>query len=144
MRTGSRRILLLVTLLVCSAVAAAQGQGQGPAKEPFKGKLFAPDVILANRDELQLSDEQLAGIRSAVIDVQTNIAEHQWDLRDAYQLVLSDLDEAPVNEATVLEHVQAAMNAENEVKKLQVAMLIKLRNLLTEDQFAYLKSASER
>ncbi len=142
MSNGIKRTLLLLTLLVFSGVVGAQQPSQD--KDVFKGKLFAPNVILANKKALELSDEQLAGIRAAVIGVQSNIAEHQWDLREAYQQVLSDLDETPVDEGKVLEQVQAAMAAENEVKKLQVAMLIKLRNLLTDQQFTYLKSLSER
>ena len=39
-----------------------------------------------------------------------------------------------------MQDVQAALSAENEVKKLQVGMLIKLRNLLTDEQMEYLRS----
>jgi hypothetical protein len=34
------------------------------------------------------------------------------------------------------------LTAENKVKKLQVAMLVELRNLLTEEQMAYLREAN--
>lgn len=144
MSIGIRRIALLVTLIVCSGFAAAQNAGPKPDKDPFHGKLFPPDVILQHREALQLDDEQLAAIRAAVIDVQSNIAGHQWDLRDAYQQVLADLAETPVDEARVLQHVQLALAAENEVKKMQVGMLVRLRNLLTDEQFAYLESQVRR
>jgi len=54
--------------------------------------------------------------------------------------VMADLDEVPVDEDKVMANVQAALLAENEVKKLQVAMLIRLRNLLTDEQMQYLQS----
>lgn len=40
----------------------------------------------------------------------------------------------------VLKNVEAALLAENKVKQLQVAILIRLRNLLTDEQMAYLRS----
>ena len=95
---------------------------------------------LDNRDELALSKEQLTAIRQAVITAQGEIAEHEWDLREAYQLVMADLDESPVDADKVLANIDKALLAENEVKKRQVALLIELRNLLTDEQFTYLQS----
>ena len=51
------------------------------------------------------------------------------------------IDKSPISEEQVLEHVGAVLRAENEVKKLQVAMLIQLKNLLTDEQIEYLQSA---
>jgi len=134
-----------LTLLVLALVAgAAMAQGPGGDKDVFRGKLFAPDIILQHQDELNLSREQFTKIRAAVVEVQANVAEHEWDLREAYQRVLSDLDEKPVDADKVLQHVQAVLEAENEVKKLQMGMLIKLRNLLTDEQMAYLRSVRDK
>ena len=72
--------------------------------------------------------------------MQANVAEHEWDLREAYQGVLQALDETPIDEKRVLELVDAALVAENAVKKEQVAMLIKLKNLLNDEQIAFLES----
>ena len=67
------------------------------------------------------------------------MAEHEWDLREAYQGVLEALDASPVAEAEVMALVSEALAAENEVKKKQVALLIELRNLLSEEQLATLR-----
>lgn len=144
MRQGIKKILPLagMCLVLLSTLATAQGQGQ--QKDVFRGKLFAPNIILEHQDELGLSKEQFTAIRTAVVAVQSNVAEHEWDLREAYQNVLSDLDDSPIDEDKVLGNVQTALLAENEVKKLQVAMLIKLRNLLTDEQVEYLQSVTKR
>lgn len=133
----------LALLLLVLAVAPVAAQGPGGDKDVFRGKLFAPNVILQHQDQLNLTRQQFTDIRAAVVEVQANVAEHEWDLREAYQRVLSDLDEKPVDADKVLQNVQAALEAENEVKKLQVAMLIKLRNLLTDEQMAYLRSVRD-
>ena len=140
MRHGIRMIMPLAALCLVLSSTSAMAQGQGPQKDVFKGKLFAPNIILEHQDELGLSKEQFTAIRAAVVAVQSNVAEHEWDLREAYQQVLADLDESPVDEDKILEGVNLALLAENEVKKRQVALLIKLRNLLTDEQMEILQS----
>ena len=139
MRQGKRNSLTLLGICLVLFTTVATAQGIGKQKDVFKGKLFAPNIILENQDELGLSKEQFTAIRAAVVAVQGNVAEHEWDLREAYMKVMADLDEVPVDEDKVMVNVQAALLAENEVKKLQVAMLIRLRNLLTDEQMQYLQ-----
>lgn len=132
--------LMGVWLLLLASVATAQGPAN--QKDVFKGKLFPPNVIMEHQNELDLSKEQFTAIRAAVVEVQSNVAGYEWDLREAFQRVLSALDESPIDEDRVMDNLQAALRAENEVKKQQVAMLIKLRNLLTDKQVEYLQSVS--
>lgn len=133
--------LLLLLVLACVSVQTAIAAG--PKDDVFKGKLFAPNIILEHQAELGLDKKQFTEIRKAVVEVQANVAEHEWDVREAYQNILAELDKTPIDEQQVLEYVGAALKAENEVKKLQVAMLIKLKNLLTDEQIAYLQSVSQ-
>jgi len=133
----SKRLLLLLAL---ACISTASAQSAPPKEDVFKGKLFAPGVILENQFALGLSQQQFMQIKQAVVEVQANVAEHEWDVREAYGNIMAELDESPIDEALVLEYVAAALQAENEVKKLQVTMLIRLRNLLTDDQVAYLES----
>ncbi len=129
--------------ILCLLVIACLGMGSAMAEEPkdvFKGKLFAPNIILENRDELRLSKEQFTAIRAAVVEVQAGVAEHEWDMREAYQALMLELDKSPVSENKVLEHASVALLAENQVKKKQMAMLVRLKNLLTAEQIAYLES----
>lgn len=127
-------------IIVCALLAAGSAAAQGQKGDVFKGKLFPPNVILEHQDELELTKEQFTAIRQAVVQVQADVAEHEWDVREAYQEIMQELDNKPIDTDATLEHVQAALLAENEVKKLQMAMLIRLRNLLTAEQVAYLQS----
>ena len=131
-------VLLAGYLLLIGGTAAAQDSV--PGKDPFNGRLFPPNVILEHQQALDISEQQLAAIRAAVIEVQGKVAEHQWDLREAYQRVMTELERSPIDEEQVLANIDQALLAENRVKKTQVAMLIKLRNLLTDEQVDYLRS----
>jgi len=134
MSKGLLILLALISMGIESAYAAE------PKQDVVKGKLFAPNVILEYQAELSLSKQQFTEIKKAVVEVQANVAEHEWDVREAYLSIMAELDKTPIDEVQVLEHVGAALRAENEVKKLQVVMLIQLKNLLTVDQVEYLES----
>ncbi len=129
---------ILIVLFACLAFTTTMAGG--PRADMFKGKLFPPNVILEHRADLNLTREQFTAIRAAVVEVQANIAEFEWDMQEAHQNIMAELDQSPVDEKRVLEHVSAVLAAENQVKKQQMTMLIRLRNLLTPDQVAYLES----
>ncbi len=133
MRKGILCLLALAALGTSTALAEQQ------PKDVFKGKLFAPNIILENRDQLQLSKEQFTAIRSAVVEVQAGVAEHEWDMQEAYQALMLELDKSPIDEEKVLDYAGQALLAENQVKKKQMAMLVRLKNLLTADQIEYLE-----
>ena len=134
MKKGLTIILVIVSLWATAAQAAL------PKGDVFKGKLFAPDIILEHRSELGLTKQQFTDIRAVVVEVQTGIAEHEWDMREAYQEVMAELDRTPINEADILQYAMAAMLAENKVKAKQLSMLVRLKNLLTAEQIMYLET----
>ena len=109
----------------------------------FKGKLFPPNVILEHQADLDLSKAQFKAIRAAVVEVQAGVAEHEWDMKEAYQALMQELDKAPVDEERVLAEASKALLAENQVKKKQMAMMVRLKNLLTEEQVNYLRSVQQ-
>ncbi len=139
---SKRHLLRIPLLLVCVSLmsSVALAQGFPGKKDVFKGKLFAPNIILEHQDELGLTKEQFTAIKAAVVEVQANVAEHEWDLRAAYMKTLASLDESPIDEEQVMKNVEAALLAENQVKQLQVRMLIRLRKLLTDEQVEYLQA----
>ena len=114
-----RKTLRLI--VVCAALLAAAGLASAAdtpgKKDPFQGRLFPPNVILENQARLGLSKEQFTKIRAAVVEVQSGVAEHEWDLREAYMKVMEELDKTPIDEQRVLEYASAALLAENQVKK---------------------------
>ncbi|MGB5720906.1 MAG: hypothetical protein WBM34_09435 [Woeseiaceae bacterium] len=134
MKKGIFLVLAVASLGMGAALAA------GPKEDVFKGKLFPPNVILEHRAEIGLSKAQFKAIRAAVVEVQAGVAEHEWDMQEAYQVLMQELDKSPIDENRVMENADKALLAENQVKKKQMSMLVRLKNLLTEEQIAYLES----
>ena len=109
-------------------------------RDLFKGKLFPPNVVLEYREELDLTKAQYTAIRSAVVTVQAEVAEHEWDMQEAYSRVMNLLDTRPLDETLVTREVTAVLQAENKVKLAQMTMLVKIRNLLNDEQVAFLEA----
>ena len=130
----TRLVVFLGALLLAVSVNANE------TRDIFKGKLFPPNVVLEYREELDLTKEQFTAIRSAVVAVQAEVAEHEWDMQEAYSRVLNLLDDRPLDEAVVTEGVTAVLQAENRVKLAQMTMLVRIRNLLTDEQVAFLEA----
>ena len=61
MKTVKNGIIVIACLMLCAGFAMAQQRGRMP--DPFKCKLFGPDLILKNQDELNLSKEQFTRLR---------------------------------------------------------------------------------
>lgn len=137
MKKGIFLVVALFCLVLGNAMAA------GPKDDVFKGKLFPPNVILEHQTELGLSKAQFTAIKEAVVEVQAGVAEHEWDMREAYQALMLELDKAPIDEDRVIAHAEVALQAENQVKKKQMAMLVRLKNLLTAEQVNYLESVQQ-
>jgi len=131
-------LMLAVLSLGVGQTHAAESQ-----KDVFKGKLFPPNVILEHQSELGLSKDQFTAIRAAVVEVQAGVAEHEWDMREAYQALMQELDKTPIDEDRVLDHANVALLAENQVKRKQMTMLVRLKNLLTAEQISYLESVQQ-
>ena len=87
----SALMFLCLTLMSYTGFA----RGLGGKGDVFKGKLFPPNIIMENREALGLTKKQFTAIRAIVVEVRTNVAEHEWDMQDAYRRVLSKLDETP-------------------------------------------------
>ena len=131
----ARLLAICVLFVLCAGTAHAERAG-----DVFRGKLFPPNLILENQQELELSRQQFTSIREAVVQVQADVAEHEWDMREAYLRIMEELDAEPIDEERVIEIANEALLAENEIKKQQMAMLIRVRNILTDDQVEYLRS----
>jgi hypothetical protein len=130
----------ILCLLAVAGLGMSAALAEENPRDVFQGKLFAPNVILEHRDELQLSKDQFTAIRAAVVEVQAGVAEHEWDMQEAYQALMLELDKSPIDEDKVLEHAGKALLAENQVKQKQMAMLVRLKNLLSAAQVDYLES----
>jgi Spy/CpxP family protein refolding chaperone len=122
---------LLPLLLVCCASVWAQ---QPPGPDPIAENLFPPDQVLSNQKAIGLDDAQRNYVRSEVLKAQTRFTELQFQLQDAMESLVGLLKQNPADEAQVMAQLDKVLNAEREVKRAQIALMVRLKNKLTPEQ----------
>jgi Spy/CpxP family protein refolding chaperone len=120
------------------APATARGAPPGP-EQALEQHVFPPELIMQFQQKIGLRAEQRDAIRSAISETQTKALDMQWKLQDEAQKLVDALERVQVNESETLAQVDRVLSAEREVKRAQMAMLIRIKNVLTADQQAMLR-----
>lgn len=131
-------------LLILAVGAPAHAAEQGNKDDWVRGKLFGPEQILMHQSKLKLTDKQRDMIGAELKRVQAQAAESDWRLMTEASLLQELVDQHPVDAEAVLGRVDRVFEAENRKKRLFMEMLINIKNALTSEQVAYLKSVSEQ
>jgi Spy/CpxP family protein refolding chaperone len=118
--------LVLALVLSASATAAAE--------EPPPPGLYSPGVIMNHQQELALTDGQRAAIVKEVQATQSRVLEIQWQMSGAMEALAQQLKAPRVDEAKALAGADKVLGFEREVKRTQLLLLIRLKNILTEPQ----------
>jgi Spy/CpxP family protein refolding chaperone len=126
--------LLATLVLIVFLCPAASGENAAENEDPFAHALFPPELVMGHAQEIGLSDAQREGIRNEVRRVQSKFVDLQFDLQGESEKMGKLLQEKPVDEAKVLAQVDRILALEKEIKKAQVGLLVRIKNLLTAPQ----------
>jgi len=134
---------LAAGLLALMLALPALAEGPQGKDEWIKGRLFGPELILQHRKELKLTPKQMDLIGAELKRVQAQAAESDWTLMTEASQLQELIDQHPVDGKAVMAGVSRVFEAENRKKKLFMEMLVNVKNALTVEQVAYLKSVDE-
>jgi Spy/CpxP family protein refolding chaperone len=132
-----KRCLLVLSLLFAFAGFAQQ---PGPNDDPIGKYLIPPELIMAHSQEIALTDAQAASVKSEVRKAQSKFLDLQWDMQEETGKMTQLLQQTPIDEAKVLEHADKIMSIEHDIKRAQLSLLVRLKNILTASQIAKLMS----
>lgn len=131
-----KRLLALSAMFLMVSVATAMGQQ--PSEDPIAQNLFPPELVMKHAGEIGLDERQRAAIKEAIQKAQAKFLDAQWDLQSESEKMARLLQAKRVDEAAVLAQVDKVLALEREVKRAQLSLLIRIKNLLTEPQQAKL------
>jgi len=126
---------------ICLGVLVATGalaDATPPPDDPFAAYLFPPDRVMSHSLELGLDDAQKAAIKGEVQKVQNRFTDLQFELQGESEKMVRLLQEKPVDEAKVLAEVDRILALEKDIKKTQISLLVRIKNILTPAQQAKL------
>jgi Spy/CpxP family protein refolding chaperone len=137
-----KRVILAVLLgwmlLSWSPVFAQPNPGpQGP--DPIAQNLFPPDLVFSQADAIGLTDAQKTSIQPVMQNAQLRFQELQPRLQRAVQTMVSLIGQSRVDESQVLSQLEKVLSVEREIKRTQIGLMIRIKNVLTVEQQAKLR-----
>lgn len=141
------KLALFLASLLLPILAVAQGVPRmpGPAPmpmpppDPVGDNLFPPELVMAHQNEIGLRPEQKTYIRQEIAKAQSVFTERQWELQDAMEALGDLLGQPQVSEEQVLAQLEKVLQAEREIKRTQITLMVRIKNKLTPEQQSRLK-----
>ena len=121
---------------ICLGVLVATGalaDATPPPDDPFAAYLFPPDRVMSHSLELGLDDAQKAAIKVEVRKAQ-KFTDIQFELQGESEKIIQLLQEQLVDETKVLAEVDRILALEKDIKKMQISLLVRIKNILTPAQ----------
>jgi len=143
-----KRLATLTYILLFATAALAGSGGNSMGKAGMGGhrmggpgmggsmghNLFPPEFVLMNQVALGLSTEQVASIKKQVGETQGRVLDAKVDLSRVTEQLRAALESTKVDEAAALSLASQAMDLEKQVKTAHLGLMIRVKNVLTEEQ----------
>ena len=121
-------------LLLSSIVVTAAQQ----PPDPIGANFFPPELVMQHQQAIGLTEEQKEFFKSEFRKAQTRFTEMQWQMQDEAEKMAGLVKEEHVNEQMVLSQLDKVLATEREIKRLQLSLVIQIKNKLTAEQRARL------
>jgi Spy/CpxP family protein refolding chaperone len=132
----SRALLSLIFLPLAGAALAV---AQSPPDDPLRDHFFPPELVMQNQQAIGMSDDQRSFFKTELRQAQQRFTELQWKLDDELERFVALVKQPQVDEQQALAQLDRVLAAEREVKRTQIALLIRIKDHLRPDQQARLQ-----
>jgi len=144
-------VLLATAAFAQGPMGGGRGPGPGPMAGPgphgpglgaheFREHLVAPQLLLRNQLALGLTDDQIETIKKLVGESHSKTIDLRTDLQRVTERLGAIVAASKVDEPAALAASEEAMALESQIKKAHLALLIRVKNLLTAEQFEKAKA----
>ena len=128
----------LLAACLLALLAPAWTRAQQPDQDPIGRSFFPPELVMQHQEELGLTAEQKTSLKTEIRQAQLKFTETQWKLQDEMEKLVALVKQPRVDETEALAQLERVLNAEREIKRAQITLLIHIKNTLTPDQQAKL------
>ena len=125
-------IIPLLALLLWVPNALAQDDPR--QEDPFFQFFYPPELIMQNQSKVALSEKQKEDILSLVETSQSKFNRLHWDLQTEMEAFKEALQKEQVQEELALDHLDKILTLERQIKKTQISLMIRIKNLLSPEQ----------
>ena len=124
--------ILLPTMLLLFNTATLGAQD--PPSDPLGENLFPPELVMQHQQALGLTDEQKTLLKTELRQAQARFTELQWQLQNEMEKMVELVKQDRVDESQTLAQLDKILNLEREIKRAQIALLIRIKNRLSPEQ----------
>jgi len=135
--TRIRSAFLLAMMFAAPFARAQQPQQANP--DPFNGALFSPELVMQHQAEIGLTDAQRTQITTEITKAQQRATEVAWKLQKEMADLTALLKVDPIDETAVIAQLDKVLALERDVKRAQVTLLVRMKNILTPEQRSRLR-----
>ncbi len=132
------RAIALAAALAAALPARAEGPPGPPPPDPVAARLYPPELVMSHQRELGIDERQRDAIIEQIEKAQSQIVKLQWQMQAATEQLVKLLDAPRIDEAQAVAQAERVMTLERDLKKVHLALLIRMRNVLTDAQRARL------
>ena len=125
---------LLVTVAIGQEPRQPTPPPHPPNPDPLAHLMFPPEMIMGHARELNLTDEQKTYLRGEVTKATVAFQDLQWKLQDQMEALHDTMKSSSVNEQQALAQLDKVLDVEREIKRLHIALAVRLKNRLTPEQ----------
>lgn len=107
---------------------------QDKKDDRFEKAFFDPQLVLQRAKEIGVTPLQRTAILEVIKKAQIELVPLQMDMAEPALELVEMIEAVKVDEAGALAKADKMLKIENEVKKIQMSLMIRIKNLLTKDQ----------
>jgi len=124
----------IVCLLLASVPLLAQEAGNASRQDPIAEHVLPPELIMQYQKAIGLTDAQKNAVIGEIKQAQGRILDVQWELQRAVERLVEVLGQDKADEQAVLAQLDKVLAAEREVKRVQLGLAVRLKNVLSPEQ----------
>ena len=116
------------------------------SREPLsalESRLFPAELVMDHQAEIALTQAQRDAITKELDKSQAELVKLQWELQSEKDKLVKVLSDAKVDETKSQQAAAALMQRENAIKGAHLALLVRIKNVLTAEQQAKLQALRE-
>lgn len=133
-----------VALLLFAPTEVVSAQAANATEDAFGEALFAPDLVMQHARNIGLTADQRIAITAIIQELQGKAVARQLQMVEEVQATIEDLKQTRVNEASAIASTRRVLALEQDVKIVQLQMLIRIKNTLTAEQQTRLRELRRR
>ena len=126
----SKLFLLTLVLLFNTATLRAQQ----PTSDPLGENLFPPELVMQHQEALGLTEEKITLLETELHQAQARFADLQEQLQAEAEKMVELVKQGRLDESKTLAQLDKILNLEREIKRAQIALLVRIKNRLSPEQ----------